>query len=252
MKRLLIALTLALTLWASSAEAAFSALLQHTYNSFGTGGSSVVGTLGSNPTTGNVVAVGGFVWNNIALTPTITISDGNGNTYTKSPNSPSTGDPTGAGYAYSAYFIATGTAEKTITVTSSRVEIVMTVWVAEVTVTGGTASFDNDATGSGASGTTINTPTIPVAGTSELVVSYAAPDHAITAVGGAWTAIDTIPSTLSDGGAYILSVSAGTAVNFTQSSSGGWSSMGMSFAFTPSGGTTTCPTLTTMGVGRCG
>lgn len=208
-----------------------ASLRQENYNkNLGAGVITLTTVLASNPIVGNLVSVGGFGYNSGGAAPTITIKDGNLNTYTNSPHSPSSADTAGAGHCYSAYFIASGTPDKNITVTFGSGVDDPSLWVMEF-AKGATEtwSFGNDAAGTGASGTTINTPTIPNS-TGDLLVAYGAPDHVVNGVGGAWTAQETLPVASGDGAAYILSASgANVAVNFSMNTSGGWDSMGMNF-----------------------
>lgn len=247
-------LLFACLLIAARAEAGFSAPT-HCYNN-GTTGTSITCTLGTTPSVGDVVAVA-FLWydgtNNNA--GTVTIADGNSNAYTVTSASPSNTRPTTAGVVYLAYFIASGTPHATITVSYTTASALKVVSVDRFPVSGGTAAFDSNAAGTGTTGAAINTPTVTVSGSNELVYSAGLSDHVINSVDSPWTQIyagAVSDPTFASGVGYILARSSNVAIAMTENSSAagtsGWDSMGMSFTFTPTGGT--CPkTLALLGVG---
>lgn len=255
MTRLLLALACVLAL-ATPSYAAFPSRVQGCHAAASGLAVTENCTLGAAPTAGNVVAIA-FLYSDTAggNAGTVTAIDSNAKTYTLTPNSPSNARPASAGLAYLLYQIVPAGAGATITVawtTAAATLFSADMWVMEFAVSGGTAAFDADVTGTGASGTAVNTPTVTVAGASELLVSCAIADHQVTSVNGVWTqeAAGT-GNPLSEGVGYDLSASSNTAVDMTMNTSSGWDSIGMSFTFTPSGGTCT-PTLALMGVGRCG
>jgi hypothetical protein len=135
-----------------------------------------------------------------------------------------------AGYVGQAYLILSATGHATITVTFSKAcgaSGLLAVWVDEFAPPSGeTVSYDDGEVGSGTG--TINTPTIPVSGSNELVTSVASDEWSVGEATGAWT--------LNDGGvqhscnaAHILSVSANTAVGYLGYSGKAYAAVGMSF-----------------------
>jgi hypothetical protein len=250
MRRLLLALVLILAVCRPS-QAAFTLVSgQHAYTSSQTV-SVLVLTLPNNPTPGNLVCLG-FGWYNgvLASSTIVSILDANGNAYTLSANSPSSTNGTTAGAVYLAYLLSAPVgASKTVTVSWTTPSTSTSGFIDEFHSSVGGVTFDAALTGSG-SVTPIATPSIPVSGSGELVYAYASPQDLISAAGGSWVLPETLPRTFGDAAAYILSVSANTALNFTHSGGNLWDSMGMSFKET--GGAPTCaPTLTLLGVGRC-
>jgi hypothetical protein len=197
-------------------------------------------SLPNNPAAGDVVVVAIFS----GLTSAITVSavhDGAGtpNSYTITPNSPST-FLSGAGQIWLAYFIATATANKTITVQISSTANTYSFLVEDFTVTGGTATFDKDVANETPSsgGTTINLPSITPTNSGSLLYASGCPASTITeptagVVQGGWTGsqagLVAGNSGSNFGAEYQLSGSGATPVNFTMSSSGGWSAMAMAF-----------------------
>lgn len=213
---------------------------QHVYGS-GSGPGSLgafsAPALTNTPVAGDVLVCAIFWYNGSSPTPTFTVADNNGKTYTVTANSPSQVQKVNAGMVYLAYRIADGTEGKTVTATPSLSNGTLGgLFVAEFAVSGGTATFDQDAAGTGASGTTVNTPTVPVAGAGELVYAMAAPGHTLTAANSPWTEV-TETEANGELSAYILSRGSNVALDMTQNVSGEWDSMGMSFAFAASGGT---------------
>lgn len=206
--------------------------------------STATATLGVNPTVGNVVAVGGFFFDGVTNIPTtIAIQDQNGNVYTAGPNSPAFVQAANAGTVFWAYLIAPANAHKAITVTFSGAVHTFTnasLSAQEYPVSGGTASLDADLGGSGTTTTkAINTPTIPVNGANELIVSVASTDDAVTSAADSWVLPANQPAADGDAMAYQLSVSVGTAVAFTLVDFGThfWDSGGMSFTITAAAST---------------
>jgi hypothetical protein len=253
-RRLLLAL--AFVALAAPCYAGFSSRVQGCHSSVSGAVTTANCTLGASQTAANVSAIA-FLYSDTTggNAGTVTAADNNGKTYALTPNSPSNARPATAGLAYLLYMIVPSGAGTVITVnwtTSSAFLFAADMWVMEFAVTSGTAAFDADVAGTGASGTAVNTPTVTVAGSSELLVSCAIADHQVTSVNGVWTQEAAgSGNPLSEGVGYDLSASSNTAVDMTMNTSSGWDSIGMSFTFTPSGGTCT-PTLALMGVGRCG
>lgn len=139
-----------------------------------------------------------------------------------------------AGYIGQAYFIASGTPDKTITITFNRTIVVAEIWVKNFSATG-VITYDNGAFASGTG--TVNTPSIPVAGSGELVwavTSNAADTNGAT---GAWADSEGGGAS-SNASAFILSVSANTAVGWAGTAAAAFNAIGMSFAATAGGRTT--------------
>lgn len=253
MRHLLLALVFVLCLCAP-ASAGFTAAQHAISGSVGASG-PVSFSFTNNPATGSVVCVGIAWFDGVHTSPgTVTVVDGNSNSYTLTTHSPSNTLATTAGTITLAYLIAPANAHKTITVTIPVLQPggSFSVSADEFTVSGGTAAFDSDIAGTGGPGTTLNTPTVTVSGSGELVYSMGAADNfPVTSVNGVWTQV------YASGGngeavGYILSRTSNVALNMTMGGSSSWDSMGMSFTFTSSGGGGCTPTMTLLGVGRCG
>lgn len=201
----------------------------------GIGVTTLALTLGSNPTAGNIVCVGFCPG---AAVTAFTCKDSNNNSYTVTPNSPST-NISGAGQVWLAYLLsAPANATKSLTLAWTTTAGVA-AWADEFHVSGGTAAFDKDiAAGTSTAGTTINTPSISPTGAGELLFAAASAGGSISAPAsgatlGVWTGSGGAITT-GDMAEYDLSAGSATAVQFTQSS-GGWSAMAMAFSFTASG-----------------
>lgn len=216
-----------------------------------TGCTSAAVTFGASPTSGYVVTAV-LLWydgtNNTAGTPAI--SDGSGHSLTVC--SPSNSRATTAGVVYLAYGIVSAGWGTTWTATFNTTGGggLATLWLREFSVASGTAGFDACVTGTGTTGTAVNTPTATVAGSAELLFAAAVSDHQVSTVDSPWTQIAAGAGTnqFSEGIGYILSASSNTAVAMTQNVSSGWDSAAMSFTFTPAA--SACPkTLALLGVG---
>jgi len=192
------------------------------------GGSTFNIVLPSNPTSGNLVCVG--IAPQVALAA-ITVTDSNNNSYTVTPDSPSTFE-SGAGEVWLFYLLsAPSNATKTLTVSwtgSSNAA----GWADEFSYTG-TCFFDKDANGFSATNhTTINSPSITPTNANSLLYACAAAGGTIThpiagATLGSWTGSGGA-ITQGDMAEYDLSASSATAVDFTQTT-GNWSSLAMAF-----------------------
>lgn len=190
--------------------------------------------LTNNPANTDCVCFGGQWFNASGSPATFTVADANSNSYTKSTNSPSSTNASTSGAAFGFHLDNASGASKTITATftspgsSGSVEI----FADDFTVSGGTASFDKDAVGSG-NASTINTPTVTRTGSNELLWCFAAVEQSISGVGGTWTqgAIGGHGNATE----YILSSSVDVAANFSQGVSGHWDSVGMSFSISAGG-----------------
>ena len=183
------------------------------------------------PAVGDVVCVsvcsfdGGITVSNV--------QDGNGNVYTKSPQSPSNTNPNTVGYSYLFYWIATGTPHKTITATFSSLVAangdIVAMIIDDFTVSGGTASFDIDASGAGF-GTTVSTPTLTPTNPNSLVYAGIAGGGSAV-VNSPWTGTTNTNYDTATG-EYQLSVTASQNPNLTQANTL-WDSMMMAFYIVP-------------------
>jgi hypothetical protein len=188
--------------------------------------------LTNNPATGDVIGCAVTSSTASAITSITSVKDSNSNSYTVTPLSPST-FLSGAGQVWLYYLIAPSNATKTITVTYTASNDTAAVWCDDFTVSGGTATFDTDARAETASGSSCNTPSITPAQSGELLYAALAPESSVTAPAsgatlGVWTGSGGA-LTNNNMAEYTLSASSATAVNFTCSSSGGWSAMSMAF-----------------------
>jgi RHS repeat-associated protein len=163
------------------------------------------------------------------------VKDGNGNSFTLTPHSPSGTYAAQVGSASLAYILsAPSNISSTITVTlASSVEDTACFADSFQVASGYTAAFDSDAAGSGSS-TAINTPSITPAASSELFYSVAIPYNHITAVGAPWTVSPDVVFNNGSGNAvpadgsaaaYDLSVSSALAVNMTASAANQYDTM---------------------------
>jgi hypothetical protein len=198
-------------------------------------------TLGVAPTAGNIVCFGIIITYTGGSITSISVKDGNGNPYTITPHSPAplTTDTNGAtsGATYMAYMAqAPANANATITCTwtgttgTSGVQIFADEFSSTTSM-----GFDTDAEAtSTAISTTISTPTITPTYAGSLLYTVAGSCGTITGPAGSWVAGG---GGVQDGdeAAYILSASAATAVDFTQSDSG-WAVMAISIAPFPTPG----------------
>jgi hypothetical protein len=202
---------------------------QHDYNDNPSVSSTLVLTLPNNPTPGNLVCLG-FQWaDGVNLSTGITsILDSNNNSYTLTPNSPSSTEGLD-GATYLAYLLsAPSNATKTVTITFARTTGQGSGFIKEFNSSVGGVTFDKDVVGTGTTGTTVNTPTLTPKTSGELFYGYAQVTGHISALAGAWVGTDTLPTTFGDADGYILSESSATAIDFTQTS-GDWDSNIMAF-----------------------
>src|SRR5581483_11385519 len=201
-----------------------------------TSGTTITVTLNSNPATGSLVCCGVLFYDGTSTAPTFSIADnsGAGNSYTVEAHNSGNNNMTSAGYVGQAYLInAPSNADKNIKVTFNKaMSGAGELWVANFSVTGGTASYNSGATDTTSTGT-VNTPTIPVSGANSLVWATVADANSANAATGAWTGID---QTFGCDAEYIVSVSANTAVGFAGTGGAVYNAIGMSFSFTASGG----------------
>jgi hypothetical protein len=256
-KRLLLALFFVLAVCQPSWAVYTLAQAVPTRGQCGANCTTVSSTFGSTPTTGNVLVAFLLWFDAVNTTAAPAVKDANNVSFTVTPNSPSNARPTTAGIIYCFYLQVPGTPNGAITATFNTTGAagLATIWVMEFAPSGGTfGGLDMDAVGTGATGvsTNLNTPTVTAAGSHELFVAAALPDHQVTSVDAPWTQVAAgIGNQFAEGIGYILDQSSNQALAMTLNVLSGWDSFGASFIFTPAGGTCT-PTLTLMGVGRCG
>lgn len=215
----------------SAGEPTFTEV-QGNFGSIASSGTTVAVTLTSNPATGDAVAcaVIGFP---TSLTIS-SITDGNSNAYTVTPNSPSTAQGGSARIIWLAYLLnAPSNANKTITATfSGSITFASVIRCDQFHRSSGTWTFDTDVVGSGTSAPPVNTPSITPSVSGELLYAGLTIANAadVTGVGGSWTqsagGIDS--SNKFHLTEYILSAASGaTAANFTLSGTANWNSMAM-------------------------
>lgn len=209
---------------------------------------STSAVLTNNPANGDVVCVGTF-WSNGTSTPPAShsVADATPNTYTRASNSPASTQGAAAGIAYEYYIAGITNGLKTVTssYTNPGAGGAVEVIVDDFAVSGGSASADSNAAGSGNSTSPLNNPTITVSGAGELVHCYACVSAGITSVDAPWTqgAIGT------DGSAsgYILNRGTNVALAMTFGGTEQWDSVGASFkiasGFTPAWGTKATRTI---------
>jgi hypothetical protein len=179
------------------------------------------------------VLVAGVIYLGGVASFTMSVTDGNGHSFTQSPNSPCA--YSGGQFVWLFYLLDSASGNLTITATPS-VQHGLSVHVIEFTPPG-TPSFDKDACAVPSSGTTpINTPSITPSASGVLyaaALADPASTGAITAAGGSWT-LGTNGSIASDAGnsgdEYQIGATAATSVNWTVtgSSGSGWDAMAMS------------------------
>jgi hypothetical protein len=216
-------------------------LCQFTWAQFGhvqaggqssTGGTPATITLTSNPATGSVVCVGVASPTGAAMTG-VTVVDSASNSYTQTPNSPST-FLLNAGNFYLFYLIAPAGATKTLTVAWTSGGSDAGIWVDNFSVSGGTAYFDKDVAFETATGANpIILPSITPTNSASLLWSGMTSAGQVTgptlaATLGVWTG-GGIGATNNNDSEYDLSATGATAVDYTNSSSVGYSGMVMAF-----------------------
>lgn len=204
--------------WSSSAGSAVNwTHIQGTSTGNSTPATSIVLTLGAAPTTGNTVWMAVLFYAASGTTLT-SVQDSNSNSYTITPNSPSTFDAT-AGQIWLVYLNnAPANATTTITATFGATYVAAAIWGDEFARGTGTGTFDNDAKALGSTGTAINTPTVSVSG-KDVTYCAIAYQFSINSVDSPWTEAGTTHSGSRAG--YILNRSSNVAVAMTGSTSGG-------------------------------
>jgi len=192
--------------------------------------SAISVSFGTAPAAGSVVVARYLFWDGGSTPPTATVADGASTAFTVESHNSGATNMAQAGYIGHAYLILSATGHATITVTFSKAcgaSGLLAVWVDEFAPPSGqTVSYDNGAFANGTGA--ISTPTIPVAGSNELVVSSASDASAVGAATGSWTLTQGAVR-YGNHAAYILDVSAGTAVGYEGFGSAVYNAIGMSF-----------------------
>lgn len=224
---------LAIILWLPASCFAQWTEVQKAWNSTA-GGSPATTTLSlSSVVKGHAVLASVMYLGTAAFT--LTLTDGNGNSFTATPNSPC--NYTTGQKVWLFYLVNTPAASMTITATPS-VAHGLSVHAVEFAPSAGRATFDSDACAVPTTGTTpINTPSLtPIR--SGVLYAGAIPDPntatgQISGVGAGWTEASrgVIASDNNDSSdMYQFSATTATAVNWTATTSGnsGWNAMLMS------------------------
>ena len=187
-------------------------------------GNSVSCTLASAPSPGSAVAVFAVSHGQFGFK----VVDGSLNNYTVTPHSPSSANDLSAGSAWLAYLVAGSNANPTITASwTTGTCTACSITVMSFPVTGGTATFDTDAIGSGTSGAP-SLPTLASSSSSELLIGACADSSGCGGVTGSWTVGPTGLGSLLEEAEYNLAGSTATNVGFS-SSGGAWDTVGMAF-----------------------
>lgn len=244
MKKLLIVLLLA---FASPAFANFTKVQTGTAGTAASG-TTVSSSLALNATAGNLVTINYLWFDGMGTAPIATAQDENGKTYTIESHNSGTTNISSAGYIGQGYYIVASGAGKTVTVTFNRTIVVAVVFINEWAPPGGqTVSYDNGAFTSGTSDVT--GPSIPVAGTGELIIGFANDSDTVSAVSGSWVMGD---AGINTGSAmeYQLGVSGATSVGFAATAAQAWNAIGMSFSASGGGGAINTSRGLLLGVGH--
>lgn len=192
---------------------------------------TVAVTLGAAPKPGNLVCIAVGAWTGTTSGPAlVSVKDGNGNSYTITPKSPSSLYVTQFGAVWLAYLLlAPLNASATITATfAASISDEAVIWAREFSHTGsGIVVFDTDEIGSGNDLASTNTPIITPTYPNSLLYAAATVSGTIASAGAPWT-IGNIEATSGWADEYLLSATAATAVSLLQNSAT-WDSMAMSF-----------------------
>lgn len=208
-----------------------------TANSTGSSLTLASAALASTPTVGDLICVAVLFYDTTTTPPTFTVKDENNNAFTIESHALDGTSMDNAGWVGLAYLIAPSNIGKTMTVTFNKAyNGAAVIWVDDFNPNGQTATYDSGAAANGSG--TINTPTIPVAGSHELVYAAASNINDDGATTGAWTGSEG-GKTFGNWAEWILDVSANTAVGFVGTVSSGYKAQGMSFSLVSS--STTIP-----------
>lgn len=195
-------------------------------------GTELVCDFASNPTEGDVIVYGIFVYSGLSDVPVYTVEDGNNNVYTQDIDSGSSAITT-AGWIGSGYLVdAPADADDQITFTFED-DVVLNgqVWCDDFTPTD-EVYFDSSAfsTGNG----TINSPEIPVNNANSLLYAVATDAFNVGNTTGDWTGVDGANITGS-WAEYDLDKSSDTSVGFDGTALNDYNAIGMSFYILGSG-----------------
>jgi hypothetical protein len=192
----------------------------------GSGTTQVFDVLTSTPAAGNVVCVALLFFGGTGG-GTTTVVDGDANSYTMTPMSPST--YAAGGQMYLAYRVITGTPTvnaRTITATFTNTYTVCAMWLEEFSCTSGTPTFDTEAKATG-TGATVNTPSVTPAAAGSLLFGAAAFAGTITGAGAPFTGATGGTSFGCEEEYYLDAPASAQAMNFATSGSNDWSSIMM-------------------------
>lgn len=240
MRKLLLLLAIFLLGAVPQSFAAFSAPAagQACYQAV-TAGTTFFCSLTNDPTAGNVVVVSIMTFTGLtAGAGSVVDSAGTPNVYS-TPVCRTTFDGT-AGTACLSYFIANGTANKTITVTITGGTCgACSLRVDEFGVSGGTASLDGTIqTGSGTT-QAVTAPSITPSGSGRLLVGMCADGDRCGAVGGSWVLEVNAPGSFFEATEYQLSASSTTAMSFAGNTTADWDAVVAAFQIGGGGGSPT-------------
>jgi hypothetical protein len=197
-------------------------------------GTSVSCTLATAPAAGTAVAVFAVSHGQTGFA----VKDGNSNVYTITPHSPASTYDATAGSAWLAYYIAGPSANPTVTASwASGACTACSITVMSFPVVGGSAVFDTDGIGSGATGAT-SLPTVIPGGSSDLLIGACADSGGCGKVTGSWVAGPTGLGSFLEEAEYTLAGSAPETVGFAGAGGATWDSIGMAFKFNASSGFT--------------
>lgn len=197
-------------------------------------GNSVSCTLASAPAAGTAVAVFAVSHGQTGFT----VKDGSSNAYTVTPHSPASTYDATAGSAWLAYYIAGAGANPTVTASwASGKCTACSITVLSFPVVGGSASFDTDGIGSGATGAT-SLPTLIPGGSSELLIGACADSGGCGNVTGSWVAGPTGLGSFLEEAEYTLAGSAAETVGFAGAGGATWDTIGMAFKLSAGSGFT--------------
>jgi hypothetical protein len=199
-----------------------------------TAGTSTFCSLPVNPTTGNLVVATIITFSGLTA-GACSVQDGASNCYS-TPVCSSTHDGT-AGTACLSYFVATGTANKTVTLTVTGGTCgACSIRVDEFAVSGGTASIDGSVqTGTGTT-QAVTAPTVTPTGSGRLLVAMCADGDRCGTVGGSWVEEANSPGSFAESTAYQLSASSATAASWAGTSTADWDTVVAAFKITGGGG----------------
>lgn len=212
--------------------------VQSAWNSTaGTVPSPATTTLSFTPTAGNLICVDVDYLGSVTGF-TLTLDDGNGHSFTLTPNSPFQYS-TSARYIWKGYMLVAPSSSPMVLTATPSVAHGLSIHAIEFSYTGGTCTFDKDLGGFSTSGTSpITSPALNPTNANSLVYISAISDPAgsgtVSATNSPWTqgTRGTINSDTNNSvDAYITSVSSAIAANWTVagSSATGWNAAAAAF-----------------------